>query len=73
MATPFTLHGVAISGATRRVEVIAKERNIPYVLNHVNVMQEEHKSAAYKAHHPFGQIPYISVRPLPSHRPSRDS
>ncbi len=67
MATPFTLHGMPMSGATRRVAVIAKERNIPYVLNHVNLMQGEHKQDSYKAHQPFCQIPYISVRrPLPS-------
>ena len=58
----FKLHGWSISTCTRRVALIAKERNVPYELIQVNLQGGEHKQPAYLAHQPFGQIPYISVR-----------
>jgi len=49
-----------MSTCTRRVAVIAKERNIPYELIQVNLQGGEHKQPAHLAHQPFGQVPYIS-------------
>ena len=43
--------------------VIAKERNIPYEWIAVDLSKGEHKQPAHLAHHPFGQVPYIVVRP----------
>ena len=51
-----------MSTATRRVAQIAKERNIPYEFVTVDLPTGEHKQQAHIAHHPFGQVPYISVR-----------
>jgi len=59
----FKLHGISSFSCTRRVALIAKERNVPYQLLPVNLEQAEHKTPAYLAHQPFGQLPYIAVRP----------
>jgi len=66
MATTFTLHGMRLSTCTRRVALIAKERNIPYVLNAIDIAKGEQKKESYKEHQPFGQVPYITVRSFPS-------
>ena len=63
MAT-FKLHGFTMATCTRRVAMIAKERNIPYEIVPVNLAAAEHKQPSHLAHQPFGQIPYISVRRL---------
>jgi len=60
----FKLHGISTFSCTRRVALIAKERNVPYKLVTVNLEQAEHKTPAYLAHQPFGQLPYIAVRPV---------
>ncbi|KAH9977470.1 glutathione S-transferase [Russula compacta] len=60
MASAFRLHGAAKSTCTRRVALIAKERNIPYELVPVNFAVAEHKQPAHLAHQPFGQVPYIT-------------
>ena len=60
----FKLHGASFSTCTRRVALIAKERNIPYELISVDVKVAEHKQPAHLEHQPFGQIPYITVRHL---------
>ncbi|KAI9449361.1 glutathione S-transferase-like protein [Lactarius psammicola] len=60
MSTTFKLHGLALSTCTRRVALVAKERNIPYTLSPVDLGKGEHKSASYIEHHPFGQVPYIT-------------
>ena len=58
----FTLHGSSNFTCTRRVALIAKERNVPYKLITVDVSGGEHKQPAYLKHQPFGQVPYITVR-----------
>jgi glutathione S-transferase len=58
----FKLYGIPPSTYTRIVALIAKERNIPYEFVPVNLQKGEHKQEAYLAHHPFGQVPYITVR-----------
>ena len=65
MAATINLHGFYKSTCTRRVALIAKERNIPYKLITVELGKGEHKGAAYATHQPFGQVPYISVRLSP--------
>ena len=62
MSTSFKLHGSPRSTCTRRVALIAKERNIPYEIVPVDVSKGEHKQASFTAHQPFGQVPYIVVR-----------
>ena len=59
----FKLHGYNISTCTRRVAQIAKERNIPYELVPIDLPSLENKQEVHIAHHPFGQMPYITVRP----------
>jgi len=55
-----------MSTCTRTVAIIAKERNIPYEFIRINLQGGDHKQPAYLAHHPFGQVPYITVRLLSS-------
>ncbi|KAF8469884.1 glutathione S-transferase-like protein [Russula ochroleuca] len=55
----FTLHGSSEFTCTRRVALIAKERNVPYRLITVDVKGGEHKQPAHLKHQPFGQVPYI--------------
>jgi len=42
--------------------MIAKERNIPYEFIPVDLQKGDNKQPAYLEHHPFGQVPYITVR-----------
>jgi glutathione S-transferase len=58
MSTSITLHGFRQSTCTRRVALIAKERNVPYTFVPVDPSKGEHKLASYTAHQPFGQVPY---------------
>ncbi|TFY56552.1 hypothetical protein EVG20_g8883 [Dentipellis fragilis] len=53
------LHGFPLSTCTRRVAVVAKEKNVPYELVVVDLLKGEQKSAAFLAKQPFGQVPYI--------------
>jgi len=56
----FKLHGNPRSICTRRVALIAKERNIPYEFVPVDFTTREHKQPAHLEHQPFGQVPYIT-------------
>ena len=70
----FKIHGSPLSTCTRRVALIAKERNVPYEVVVVNLAGGEHKQPPHLQHQPFGQIPYIRVRlcfPLPAFHPFR--
>ena len=58
----FKIHGSPLSTCTRRVALIAKERNVPYEVVVVNLAGGEHKQPPHLQHQPFGQIPYIRVR-----------
>ena len=58
----FKLYGSPFSTYTRVVAIVAKERNIPYEFIRINLQEGDHKQPAYLAHHPFGQVPYITVR-----------
>ncbi|KAI0302471.1 glutathione S-transferase-like protein [Russula brevipes] len=53
------IYGYYISTCTRRVAVIAKERNIPYELVSVDLPSGEPRQPPHVEHHPFGQIPYM--------------
>ncbi|KAF9231918.1 glutathione S-transferase [Melanogaster broomeanus] len=53
------LYGFPVSTCTRLVALICKEKEIPYELVPVDLMEDEHKSPAFMQHQPFGQIPYI--------------
>ncbi|KAH8980107.1 glutathione transferase [Lactarius akahatsu] len=60
MTNAIDLYGAPRSTCTRRVALIAKERNIPYNLTPVDLMKGEHTHASYREHQPFGQVPYIT-------------
>jgi glutathione S-transferase len=67
------IHGYYMSTCTRRVAVIAKERNIPYELVSVDLPSGESRQPAHVEHHPFGQMPYMVSasflsKPLPRGR-----
>ena len=62
----FRLYGSQDSTHTRRVAMIAKERNIPYELILVDLAKGEHKHPGHLEHQPFGEVPYIVVRHLSS-------
>ncbi|KAF9231917.1 glutathione S-transferase [Melanogaster broomeanus] len=51
------IYGFHISTCARLVELICKEKEIPYEL--VEFGEGEHKTPAFKEHQPFGQVPYI--------------
>jgi len=55
------LHGYPTTSSTRRVALIAKERNIPYEFVHIDITTAEHKQPTHLGHQPFGQVPYITV------------
>ena len=59
---PIKVYGFPLSTCTRRVALIAKERNVSYEVVTVNLKAAEHKQPAHLQHQPFGQIPYIIVR-----------
>jgi glutathione S-transferase len=61
----FKLHGASLSTCTRRVALIAKERNVQYQLIPVDFKAAEHKQPPHLQHQPFGQVPYIIVRHFP--------
>ncbi|KAH9961832.1 glutathione S-transferase-like protein [Russula dissimulans] len=56
----FKLYGNPRTPSTRRVALIAKERNIPYESVLVDFATYEHKQPSHLAHQPFGQVPYIT-------------
>ncbi|KAI0271233.1 glutathione S-transferase [Russula aff. rugulosa BPL654] len=56
----FKIHGSSMSTCTRRVALIAKERNLQYEVIPVNFNVAEHKQPPHLQHQPFGQIPYIT-------------
>ena len=53
------LYGAPKSTCTRRVAVVLKEKNVPYELVPVDMASGAHKSAAFLAKQPFGQVPYL--------------
>jgi len=61
------IHGNPATSCTRRVILIAKERNIPYEFIPVDFTTREHKQPAHLEHQPFGQVPYLTVRRLSLH------
>lgn len=52
----YTLHNATCG---RRVAAILHEKNVPYQLIEPDTSKMEHKSAEWKAKHPFGQMPFI--------------
>ncbi len=57
------IYGMPRSTSTKRIVVVCKEKNIPYRLVSVKMLENEHKSPTFLEHQPFGQIPYAVVRP----------
>lgn len=53
------LYGSALSGSTRRVALVLKEKEVPYEFILVEMSKGEHKTPDYLKKQPFGQVPYI--------------
>jgi glutathione S-transferase len=53
------LYGASQATCTRRVATVLHELKVPFELVEVDIMNGEHKTAAYMQKQPFGQIPYI--------------
>ncbi|KZT64429.1 glutathione transferase [Daedalea quercina L-15889] len=53
------LYGAPRSTCTRRVAVVLREKGVPYELVAVDLGTDAHKTAAFLARQPFGQVPYI--------------
>ncbi|KAI9568182.1 glutathione S-transferase [Boletus coccyginus] len=53
------IHGHAVAPLVRLVAEVCKEKEIPYEVVNVAVYKGEHKTPAFKAFQPFGQVPYI--------------
>ncbi|KAJ7336123.1 glutathione S-transferase [Mycena albidolilacea] len=53
------LYGASQATCTRRVATVLHELKVPFELVEVDIMNGEHKTAAYTQKQPFGQIPYI--------------
>jgi glutathione S-transferase len=53
------LYGSSVSTCTKRVATVLHEKKVPFELIEINVPAGEHKSAAFTAKQPFGQVPYI--------------
>ncbi|KAJ7267951.1 glutathione S-transferase [Mycena rebaudengoi] len=44
---------------TKRVATVLIEKKVAFTFQSINIMAGEHKSKEFRAHQPFGQIPYI--------------
>ncbi|KAJ6560956.1 glutathione S-transferase [Mycena sp. CBHHK59/15] len=53
------LFGAPMSTCTRRVAVVLVEKKVPFEFIVVDMAKGEHKSGAFTANQPFGQVPYI--------------
>ncbi|KAA1466934.1 glutathione S-transferase-like protein [Dentipellis sp. KUC8613] len=53
------IYGVSWSTCTRRVALIAREKNVPYELVELDLAKGDNKTPAYLAKQPFAETPYI--------------
>lgn len=53
------LYGNPMSTCTKRVAVVLIEKKVPFEVVAIDFSKNEHKSAAFTAKQPFGQVPYI--------------
>lgn len=58
-ARPLRLYRMALSGHCHRVELFLSLLGLPYELVDVDTRAGEHKSAAFLARNPFGQVPVL--------------
>jgi glutathione S-transferase len=58
------LFGMPMATCARRVATILVEKKVPFEFVLVDFSKAEHKSPAYLASQPFGQVPYIVCPPL---------
>jgi glutathione S-transferase len=58
-AQPIKFYTYSISGHAHRVELLLSMLNLPFERIEVNLRAREHKSAAFLARYPFGQVPAI--------------
>jgi len=53
------LYGSSVSGSTRRVALVLREKEVPYEFILVDMSKGEHKTPEFLNKQPFGQVPYI--------------
>ncbi|KAJ7235424.1 glutathione S-transferase [Mycena rebaudengoi] len=53
------LFGSPYSTCTKRVATVLIEKKVAFTFQSINIMAGEHKSNEFRAHQPFGQVPYI--------------
>ncbi|KAJ7199330.1 glutathione S-transferase [Mycena rebaudengoi] len=53
------LFGSPISTCTKRVATVLIEKKVPFTFQSIDIVAGEHKSKEFRAHQPFGQVPYI--------------
>ncbi|GMN71632.1 hypothetical protein TIFTF001_054627, partial [Ficus carica] len=63
MAT-IKVHGLTMSGATRRVLVCLYEKDLDFELVPVNMSTGAHKQEPFLSLNPFGQIPAVEIGDL---------
>jgi hypothetical protein len=56
-----TLYGSPLSPSTSLVQVILKEKNVPYEDFTLNILTGENRAEKWKKIAPFGQVPWIVV------------
>nr|WP_316641721.1 glutathione S-transferase family protein [uncultured Roseateles sp.] len=64
MKTPLRLHRFAISGHCHRVELMLSLLGLPHETVEVDLFKREHKSPAFLAMNPLGQVPVLEDGPL---------
>jgi glutathione S-transferase len=63
------LYGSSVSGSTRRVALVLREKEVPYEFILVDMSKGEHKTPEFLNKQPFGQVPYIVRVLFPSWKP----
>jgi len=53
------LYGSHLSTCTQRVEVVLKEKGVPYEFHPIDMRAGEHKTEEWLEKQPFGQVPYL--------------
>lgn len=59
MSDPIRLYRFALSGHSHRVQLMLSLLHLPFETIEVNLPAGEHKSAAFLARNPFGQVPVL--------------
>lgn len=63
------LYGSRWSPNAKRVAIVLLEKKVPFQAIEVDMINKEHKTAAYIEKQPYGEVPYIVRYPGPSSSP----